>query len=449
MNIVKLNLFGGGHTNQVERRAQNGLDGQGQSQTVLLDPFVLCRENLTIVVEAVEGRAKIQNVARDDRGLALREGALNLLGEERQGARKRQLFLRCAFYIAVEAAVSARLLQKGGAARVGVLCVGARVAVEGQGILPVEVNILDAVVGQVVEDDGTHADCLGDVGAALESGVLLLHDLGDLVDGGGKEILQEDDVAGTGRQLGAVDGHRAVGDVNQAGMPVVAHKLYDLEPLLEVQDLLSRGDVDALFKIVLRLAIHSGGDVTGGVEGGAVPLKNKAGRHIIGLEVNNGRAIVDLEQTHVAQLLHLGRHLIGGEGSVGFKHTNETKKKMSELRKKSGIPVVCVETGIVYKNAVDATKAMGGKSFSNIRACLYGDAITAFGYHWKYLGDNDWQPRKNYCNKTVICIETNNVYESIREASRQTGINKCSIAECCRGTQQTAGGFHWKFQTNS
>lgn len=139
----------------------------------------------------------------------------------------------------------------------------------------------------------------------------------------------------------------------------------------------------------------------------------------------------------------------GGEGSVGFKHTNETKKKLSELRKKSGIPIVCVETGVVYKNAVDATKAMGGKSFSNIRACLHGDVITAFGYHWKYLGDNNWQPRKNHCNKAVVCIETNNVYESIREASRQTGINKCSIAECCRGTQQTAGGFHWKFQTNS
>lgn len=54
------------------------------------------------------------------------------------------------------------------------------------------------------------------------------------------------------------------------------------------------------------------------------------------------------------------------------------------MRKKSGIPIVCVETGVVYKNAVDATKAMGGKSFSTIRACLHGDAITAGGFHWKF-----------------------------------------------------------------
>lgn len=139
----------------------------------------------------------------------------------------------------------------------------------------------------------------------------------------------------------------------------------------------------------------------------------------------------------------------GGEGSVGFKHTNETKRKLSELRKESGFPIVCVETGKVYKNAVVATEAVGGKSVSGIRECLNGNNMTAYGYHWRYLKDDNWQLRKNRCNKAVVCVETNDIYESIREASRQTGINKCSIAECCRGTQKTAGGYHWKFKKDS
>ena len=125
----------------------------------------------------------------------------------------------------------------------------------------------------------------------------------------------------------------------------------------------------------------------------------------------------------------------GGGGAVGVKLSEEQKHKISELRKKSGKPVVCVETGKIYQNAVVATKAVNGKSVTGIRQCLTGEVMIAYGYHWRYLDDVNWTLRENRCNKTVVCIETQNVYESIREASRQTNINKCSIAECCRGTQ--------------
>jgi len=38
-------------------------------------------------------------------------------------------------------------------------------------------------------------------------------------------------------------------------------------------------------------------------------------------------------------------------------------------------------------------------------------------------------------------------YKSICEASRETGISKGNIGECCRGTRLSAGGYYWKFKS--
>lgn len=45
--------------------------------------------------------------------------------------------------------------------------------------------------------------------------------------------------------------------------------------------------------------------------------------------------------------------------------------------------------------------------------------------------------------KPVICIETNVIYFSVREAERKTGVHQAHIIECCKGKKQTAGGYHW------
>jgi hypothetical protein len=47
----------------------------------------------------------------------------------------------------------------------------------------------------------------------------------------------------------------------------------------------------------------------------------------------------------------------------------------------------------------------------------------------------------------VICIDTNERFESINDAARAKGINKKGISGCCRNVPHynTAGGYHWKF----
>lgn len=35
------------------------------------------------------------------------------------------------------------------------------------------------------------------------------------------------------------------------------------------------------------------------------------------------------------------------------------------------------------------------------------------------------------------------------EAERKTGINRCSIGDCCRGKHKTAGNYHWKYKNHN
>lgn len=53
---------------------------------------------------------------------------------------------------------------------------------------------------------------------------------------------------------------------------------------------------------------------------------------------------------------------------------------------------------------------------------------------------------KNHPNaKSVICIETKQVYDTITDASNATEISKMSIINCCKGKRKTGGGFRWKY----
>lgn len=53
--------------------------------------------------------------------------------------------------------------------------------------------------------------------------------------------------------------------------------------------------------------------------------------------------------------------------------------------------------------------------------------------------------KENPRSKKVICIETNEIFKTITEASKKYNIHNSNISACCRGKQQIAGGYHWKY----
>lgn len=84
--------------------------------------------------------------------------------------------------------------------------------------------------------------------------------------------------------------------------------------------------------------------------------------------------------------------LYGNKYHLGYKHSNESKQKMS--------------------------KSKIGKHYS---------------------------VKTEFPKRKVICVETEIIYESLTEAERKTGINHSHICQVCSKQRQTSGGFHWEY----
>jgi group I intron endonuclease len=51
----------------------------------------------------------------------------------------------------------------------------------------------------------------------------------------------------------------------------------------------------------------------------------------------------------------------------------------------------------------------------------------------------------NAHKRTVICVETGQVFEAVQSAALQIGVDRHSISACCSGKNKTCGGYHWKY----
>lgn len=108
---------------------------------------------------------------------------------------------------------------------------------------------------------------------------------------------------------------------------------------------------------------------------------------------------------------------LGGDGQSGYRHTEESKLKMSIARK-----------GVPRKPHSQSTKKKLSESMMGERNPMFG----------KVPGNA----------KKVLCVETNIVYDNMKVAQEMTGIHKANISSVCRGIRKHAGGFTWKFIDN-
>lgn len=70
---------------------------------------------------------------------------------------------------------------------------------------------------------------------------------------------------------------------------------------------------------------------------------------------------------------------------------------------------------------------------------------TRIGCKNPFYGKHHTEETKKKISKKIICVETNELYYSIKEASDITKIGRTSINNCLKGWTNTAGGFHWKY----
>lgn len=103
--------------------------------------------------------------------------------------------------------------------------------------------------------------------------------------------------------------------------------------------------------------------------------------------------------------------------------------------------VINLDTGVHYSSLHEAAASCNG-SHKSIGNAIYGQAKTAYGFHWAY--EDGGSPRQKRKGK-VINLETNEEFSSFQAAADHYGSNRTSIAKCCNDSKKTARGFHWAF----
>lgn len=119
--------------------------------------------------------------------------------------------------------------------------------------------------------------------------------------------------------------------------------------------------------------------------------------------------LITSEQTNKTEF---GYNLTSGGGAGVFRHSEESKKLMSEHTKGELNP-------------------MYGKQHSKETKAKISKALQS-------------HPKTS---KKILCVETQIIYKSLREAERLTGINHSGISQAAQkdGKQKTAGGYHWEY----
>ena len=125
------------------------------------------------------------------------------------------------------------------------------------------------------------------------------------------------------------------------------------------------------------------------------------------------------------------------ESEEGLKRREEMSSNMKNFwnsfegsqRKKEYSNIFLGSNNPMYgKKHSDITKQKQSESKKGINNCNYGKTGI-----------------KNHLSIPIVLIEKNRFFGSGRQASIITGIDASSIAKCCKGKQNTAGGYHWRY----
>lgn len=96
---------------------------------------------------------------------------------------------------------------------------------------------------------------------------------------------------------------------------------------------------------------------------------------------------------------------------------------------KEGADFIRGIVGVSEETVYQAIKETIGKNYGR------------YGFKWRY--EEILTVREN--GKRVRCIETGEVFDSTRQAERETGADHSSISKCCSGKRKMCGGYTWEY----
>lgn len=208
-----------------------------------------------------------------------------------------------------------------------------------------------------------------------------------------------------------------------------------------------------------------------------------------GGEGTKGIKRTEEQKEHLRQI-NLGKHLSeetkrkignahkGNKYCLGKKLSEERKRQISEMqmgaKNQHAKRVICLETLKVYDTMTQAREETGATKITDCCKHHYKHK-SSNGLHWEYydesLSAQDYKDilerliKEEYENKhhkpselnkqrnrertsvAVVCVETNEIFSSIRDACSKYGIHPSNLCNCCKGKKKTANGLHWRYAT--
>lgn len=131
--------------------------------------------------------------------------------------------------------------------------------------------------------------------------------------------------------------------------------------------------------------------------------------------------------------------------------THNKIRSEDERKNHPACPVICLETGEQFSSIRQAAKALG-VSHGAISAVLRGIGIAVDGLHFCYADDRpnkirDETTRKTTSGKPILCIETGQVFPSLKAAADSLNLNHSNICGVLKGKRPSVGGFHFEYVT--
>lgn len=158
-----------------------------------------------------------------------------------------------------------------------------------------------------------------------------------------------------------------------------------------------------------------------------------------------------IKQYGISNLCNL---CLGGEGASGNKHTDSWKKEKSIANSGRNNPMFGISLLHSVETRLKISEGNKGRKVSEITRNKISKAVSGSnnGMHNYIFTDEQLANRKELVrhrmrkvNKLDLNYNLLETYDSVKEATRCTGIKSCRITDCCAGRKKSANGFIWQY----
>lgn len=180
---------------------------------------------------------------------------------------------------------------------------------------------------------------------------------------------------------------------------------------------------------------------------------NKRKKRIICVELNKEyESIQDasdelkVDRTTISKCLNKENKTAKGFHFFTIENYDKDKKYNLTSRKRK---IICIETKEVFNSIEEAGKFFN-ISASGIQAQINGKQKSSSNYHFDYLENYDKNKKYNLDigdvkPKRIMCIETQEIFESIHDAGRKTGADYRNISAVLHGRYKYTHNLHFKY----